>query len=150
MFAHRHPIGGILADVCAASLLTARHHPGDGKSARTVVCSSKTRRRPINAASTSNSIMPLASGRFEPWESNRWGDAHSGCSRGLVTMQLWHGTLRMVPRAPRTSAVPFPFVPTRPITPPARPQEASQRTADLSRGRATDGEMLTPAALVAW
>ena len=67
------------------------------------------------------SATDLSRGR--PWESNRWGDAHSGCSRGLVTMQLWHGTLRMVPPAPRTSAVPFPFVPTHCITPPARPQE---------------------------
>ena len=44
------------------------------------------------------------------------GDAHSGCSGGLVTMQLWHGTLRMVRPASHTSAVSFPFVRTHLIT----------------------------------
>ena len=48
--------------------------------------------------------------RRRPWESNRWGNAHSGCRRGLPTMWLWHGTLLVVPHALRTSAVSFPFV----------------------------------------
>ena len=84
--------------------------------------------------------------------SKRWGDAHSGRPRGLVRLWLWHGTLLGVRYHLRTSGVAFPFVLERLSNTPARPQEASPRTPDLSRGgrvRASDGGTLTRGAHVA-
>ena len=58
--------------------------------------------------------------RGRPWESNRWGDAHSGRPRCLVAMRLWHGTLLGVRYHLRTSGVAFPFVRERLSNTPAR------------------------------
>ena len=73
--------------------------------------------------------------RGRPWESNRWGNAHSGRPRCLAAMRLGHGALLGVCYDLLTSGVAFPFVLERLSNPPERPQEASPRTADLSRGR---------------
>ena len=45
--------------------------------------------------------------RGRPCESKRWGDAHSGCPRGLAAMQRWHGTLLGVAHVARTSGAAF-------------------------------------------
>ena len=64
--------------------------------------------------------------RFEPCEaivSQRWGD---DCPRGMATMGLWHGTLRGVADACRTSGVAFPFA----LNTAARLRETSARMPD--------------------
>ena len=53
----------------------------------------------------------------------------------MAAMRLWHGTLLGFSYAFLTSGVAFPFVLEHLSNTPARPQEASPRTPDLSRGR---------------
>ena len=65
--------------------------------------------------------------------SKRWGHAHLGRLRGLGRVWLWHGTLLGVRHHLRTSGVAFPFVIERLSNTPARPQEPSPCTPDLSR-----------------
>ena len=67
--------------------------------------------------------------RFVPCEadvSQRWADAHSDCSRGLVRLRLRHDALQGTPRHLRTSGVGVPVVLERLSNTPARLPEASQ------------------------
>ena len=74
--------------------------------------------------------------RPRPWESKQWGDAQSGCPRGLPTMRLWHGTLLVVVHVARTSGAAFPFVLERLSNTPTRLQEPSPRTPAITKGKA--------------
>ena len=65
--------------------------------------------------------------------SQRWEDAHSDCSRGLVALRLWHGALLGAPRHLRTSGVAAPIVLERLNDSPARRTEEFGCTLDLSR-----------------
>ena len=63
--------------------------------------------RPIRSEGATSLQEP--SPRTRLWESKQWGNAQSGCPRGLPTMRLWHGTLLVVAHVARTSvALPFP------------------------------------------
>ena len=67
--------------------------------------------------------------------SQRWEDAHSECSRGLVSLWFRRGTLLGALRDLRTSGVAVPFVLERLSNTPARLPKAAPRTLDLSRAR---------------
>ena len=65
--------------------------------------------------------------------SQRWEDAHSDQSRGMVRLWLRYGTLLGALQDLRTSGVALPFVLERLSNTPARLSEASRRALDLSR-----------------
>ena len=69
--------------------------------------------------------------RVRPVVSQRWGDAHPGCPRGLAAMRLWHGTLLGVLHALRTSGVAVPFVHERLSNTPARNHEPRHFTIQI-------------------
>ena len=67
--------------------------------------------------------------------SQRWEDARSDCSRGLVRLWLRHGTLQGAPPDLRTTGAAVPFVLERVSNTPAR------FTAGLSRARGVRAEV---------